>query len=148
MVNVVDKLLRWFSGWTQTAAPEDSTQQPQEPQQAETEPPIPLFPEEINTEGERRSEQRQSLEISAGMLTGSFGLPESVVVRSFSTHGVYFQSNFKVGVGQIVQITMTTPDTQEQVRYDVKVVRATDLGANRFGIAARITRREVLRTGG
>jgi hypothetical protein len=44
----------------------------------------------------------------------------------------------------MAEITLTEPDTQEHVTYHVKVVRAENSGENQFGVAARITRREIL----
>jgi hypothetical protein len=57
---------------------------------------------------------------------------------------VYFFSTYKLAPGQMAEITLTEPDTHEHVTYHVKVVRAESAGESQFGVAARITRREIL----
>ena len=111
---------------------------------AEEEPPaFDLFPEE-SASGEKRSTDRRSLGVPGSLISGSYTTPDPITVRDISPQGVYFFSGYKMAPGQLAEITLTEPDTQEHVTYHVKVVRAENTTAGQFGVAARITRREIL----
>jgi hypothetical protein len=110
---------------------------------AEEKPAIDLFPEE-SASGEKRSTNRRPLGVPASLITGSFATPDPVTVRDISPQGVYFFATYKLAPGQLAEIRLTEPDTQQRVCYHVKVVRAESTAQNQFGIAARITRREIL----
>ena len=87
------------------------------------EPAFDLFPEE-SAKGERRSTDRRPLGVPGNLVSGSYTTPDPVTVRDISPQGVYFFSGYKLASGQIAEITLTEPDTQEHVRYHIKVVRS------------------------
>ena len=135
------KVLDWF----REAKPADEVAPPA-PEMSppvEEKPAFDLFPEE-SASGEKRSTDRRPLGVEASLITGSYTTPDPIMVRDISPQGVYFFSGYKLAAGQMAEITLTEPDTQEHVTYHVKVVRAENAGENRFGVAARITRREIL----
>ena|SRR5947209_1206067 len=116
---------------------------PEELSPAEEEPAFNLFPEE-SASGEKRSAERHPLGVPGSLASGSFATPDPITVRDISPQGVYFFSGYKLAPGQLAEITLTEPDTREHVTYHVKVVRGENSGENQFGVAARITRREIL----
>jgi hypothetical protein len=133
-------LLDWFR---EPKAAEEPEPAPVADASAEEEPAFDLFPEEA-AGGERRSTERQPLGVPGSLISGSYTTPDPVTVRDISPQGVYFLSAYKLAPGQLAEITLTEPQTQEHVRYHVKVVRAETGGEDKFGVAARITRREIL----
>lgn len=135
-------LLDWFRE-PKPAEEAEAAPAPEPPAPAEEEPAFELFPEE-SVSGERRSTSRRPLGIPGSLVSGSYTTPDPVSLRDISPQGVYFFSGYKLASGQIAEITLTEPDTQEHVRYHIKVVRAESAGDNQFGVAARITRREIL----
>ena len=136
------KVMDWFreAKPANQAAPADP---PETPAPVEEEPAFDLFPEESGS-GEKRSTARRPLGVPGNLVSGSYTTPDPVTVRDISPQGVYFFSAYKLAPGQMAEITLTEPDTQEHVTYHVKVVRAENTTANQFGVAARITRRELL----
>ena len=116
---------------------------PPAPVPAQEEPAFDLFPEE-SASGEKRSTARQPLGVPANLVSGSYTTPDPINVRDISPQGVYFFSSYKLAPGQLAEITLTEPATQEHVTYHVKVVRYESTGPDQFGVAARITRREIL----
>jgi hypothetical protein len=136
------KLLDWFR---EPKPSEDAELTPMEEMpSAEEEPPaFDLFPEE-SASGEKRSTDRRPLGVPGSLVSGSYTTPDPITVRDISPQGVYFFSGYKLAPGQLAEITLTEPDTQEHVTYHVKVVRAENTTAGQFGVAARITRREIL----
>ncbi len=111
---------------------------------AEEEPPaFDLFPEE-SASGEKRSADRRPLGVTGSLVSGSYTTPDPITVRDISPQGVYFFSGYRLAPGQLAEITLTEPDTQEHVTYHVKVVRSENTTSREFGVAARITRREIL----
>jgi hypothetical protein len=136
------KLLDWFR---EAKPSEEAELTPvEEMPPAEEEPPaFDLFPEE-SASGEKRSTGRRSLGVPGNLVSGSYTTPDPITVRDISPQGVYFFSGYKLAPGQIAEIKLTEPDTQEHVCYHVKVVRAENTTAGQFGVAARITRREIL----
>ncbi|HTM90446.1 MAG TPA: PilZ domain-containing protein [Terriglobales bacterium] len=136
------KVLDWFR--EPRPAPEtEPTPMPEKPAPAEEEPAFDLFPEE-SAKGEKRSTDRRPLGVPGSLVSGSYTTPDPINVRDISPQGVYFFSTYKLASGQLAEITLTEPDTQEHVTYHLKVVRAENTGENQFGVAARITRREIL----
>ncbi len=109
----------------------------------EDKPAFDLFPGE-SASGEKRSTDRRPLGVPGSLVSGSYATPDPVTVRDISPQGVYFFSAYKLASGQMAEITLTEPDTQEHVTYHVKVVRAENTNDGQFGVAARITRREIL----
>jgi hypothetical protein len=136
------KVLDWFRETTPAPQPDPAPTADAGPP-VEEQPAFDLFPEE-SASGEKRSAERRPLAVAGTLITGSFSTPDPVTVRDISPQGVYFFSAYKLAPGQIAEITFTEPDTSEHVTYHVKVVRAEASGENRFGVAARITRREIL----
>jgi hypothetical protein len=135
------KVLDWFR--EAKSADEVAPPAPEVSPPVEEKPAFDLFPEE-SASGEKRSTDRRPLGVEASLITGSYTTPDPIMVRDISPQGVYFFSGYKLAAGQLAEITLTEPDTQEHVTYHVKVVRAENAGENRFGVAARITRREIL----
>ena len=135
------KVLDWF----REPKPAEDTEPASLPQTppAEEQPAFDLFPEET-ARGEKRSTDRRPLGVPGSLVSGSYATPDPVTVRDISPQGVYFFSAYKLAPGQMADITLTEPDTQEHVTYHVKVVRAENTTAGQFGVAARITRREIL----
>ena len=135
------KVLDWF----REAKPADEVEPapPPETLPVEEKPAFDLFPEESAT-GEKRSTNRRPLGVPGSLISGSYTTPDPVTVRDISPQGVYFFSAYKLAPGQIAEITLTEPDTHEHVTYHVKVVRAENTNDGQFGVAARITRREIL----
>lgn len=135
------KVLDWF----REAKPADEVEPapPPETRPVEEKPAFDLFPEESAT-GEKRSTNRRPLGVPGSLISGSYTTPDPVTVRDISPQGVYFFSAYKLAPGQIAEITLTEPDTHEHVTYHVKVVRAENTNDGQFGVAARITRREIL----
>jgi hypothetical protein len=136
------KVLDWFR--EAKPAEEAEPAPPPESPPVEEKPAFDLFPEE-SASGEKRSTNRRPLGVPGSLISGSYTTPDPVTVRDISPQGVYFFSGYKLAPGQMAEITLTEPDTQEHVTYHVKVVRAESAGENQFGVAARITRREILR---
>ena len=136
------KVLDWFRE-TKPAEEAESAPLPEMPPPVEEKPAFDLFPEEAAS-GEKRSTDRRPLGVPGSLISGSYTTPDPVTVRDISPQGVYFFSAYKLAPGQMAEITLTEPDTQEHVTYHVKVVRAENSGENQFGVAARITRREIL----
>lgn len=136
------KVLDWFRE-TRPAEESKPAPVPETTPPAEEKPSFDLFPEESAT-GEKRSTDRRPLGVPASLITGSFATPDPVTVRDISVQGLYFFAAYKLAPGQLAEIRLTEPDTQEHVCYHVKVVRAESTGQNQFGVAARITRREIL----
>ncbi|HSB75329.1 MAG TPA: PilZ domain-containing protein [Terriglobales bacterium] len=136
------KVLDWFRDPRPSDAAEPA---PEEltPPPVQEEPAFDLFPEE-SVRGEKRSTGRRPLGVPGSLVSGSYTTPDPISVRDISPQGVYFVSAYKLAPGQLAEITLTEPDTQEHVTYHVKVVRAESNGDNQFGVAARITRREIL----
>ncbi len=135
------KVLDWFREG-KPAEEVDPAPTPETPP-VEEKPAFDLFPEE-SASGEKRSTGRRPLGVPGSLVSGSYTTPDPVTVRDISPQGVYFFSTYKLAPGQIAEITLTEPDTQEHVTYHVKVVRAENTNDGQFGVAARITRREVL----
>ena len=135
------KVLDWF----REAKPADEVEPapPPETRPVEEKPAFDLFPEESAT-GEKRSTDRRPLGVPGSLISGSYTTPDPVTVRDISPQGVYFFSAYKLAPGQIAEITLTEPDTHEHVTYHVKVVRSENTNDGQFGVAARITRREIL----
>jgi hypothetical protein len=136
------KVMDWFRE-TKPAQPVAPAVPAQSPVPTQEEPAFDLFPEESGS-GEKRSTLRQPLGIPGELISGSYTIADPVTVRDISPQGVYFFSPYKLAPGQLAEITLTEPSTQEHVTYHVKVVRHESTGPNQFGVAARITRREVL----
>jgi PilZ domain-containing protein len=136
------KLLDWFR---EPKPSEDFEPAPMEemPPPEEEPPAFDLFPEE-SASGEKRSTDRRPLGVPGSLVSGSYTTPDPITLRDISPQGVYFFSGYKLVPGQLAEITLTEPDTQEHVTYHVKVVRAENTTASQFGVAARITRREIL----
>ncbi len=138
------KLLDWFR--EPKPAEEDAELAPVEemPLPVEEEPPaFDLFPEE-SAGGEKRSTDRRPLGVPGSMVSGSYTTPDPITLRDISPQGVYFFCGYRLAPGQLAEITLTEPDTHEHVIYHVKVVRCENTTADHFGVAARITRREIL----
>ena len=133
------KVLGWFNNEAKPAPPDPPATSEETPTE---EPAIELFPEEAS--GEKRSMARRPLEVPATLVTGSFTAPDPITVRDISPRGVYFFAPYKLAAGQVVEIRLTEPDSGEHVCYHGNVVRAENAGENQFGIAVRITRREIL----
>src|SRR5512146_834780 len=136
------KVLDWFRE-TKPAEEAEPGPLPEAPPPIEEKPAFDLFPEE-SASGEKRSTDRRPLGVPGSLISGSYTTPDPVTLRDISPQGVYFFSTYKLAPGQIAEITLTEPDTQEHVTYHVKVVRAESAGESQFGVAARITRREIL----
>ncbi|HEX6907774.1 MAG TPA: PilZ domain-containing protein, partial [Terriglobales bacterium] len=135
------KMLDWFR---ETKPAEEAQPAPlSETPPVEEKPAFDLFPEE-SASGEKRSTDRRPLGVPGSLISGSYTTPDPVTVRDISPQGVYFFSTYKLAPGQMAEITLTEPDTHEHVTYHVKVVRAESAGESQFGVAARITRREIL----
>ncbi|HJS97612.1 MAG TPA: PilZ domain-containing protein [Terriglobales bacterium] len=136
------KLLDWFR---EPKPSEDDELAPiEEMPPVEEEPPaFELFPEE-SAGGEKRSADRHPLGVPGSLVSGSYTTPDPITVRDISPQGVYFFSGYKLAPGQLAEITLTEPDTQEHVTYHIKVVRSENTTTGQFGVAARITRREIL----
>jgi PilZ domain len=136
------KLLDWFR---EPKPSEDAELAPlEEMPPVEEEPPaFDLFPEE-SAGGEKRSTDRRALGVPGSLVSGSYTTPDPITVRDISPQGVYFFSGYRLAPGQLAEITLTEPDTQEHVTYHVKVVRSENTTTDQFGVAARITRREIL----
>jgi hypothetical protein len=139
------KLLDWFRS-ERSATPEEPAEiteefPPEESSAPEEEPAFDLFPEEAERE---RSTDRRPLGVSARLVSGAFTTADPVTVRDISPTGVYFFASYKLSLGQLIEITLTEPDTEEKVCYHANVVRLESSGENQFGVAARITRREIL----
>ncbi len=145
------KLLDWFrepkpSEETELAPTEEIAPPEVEemPAPADEEPPaFDLFPEE-SASGEKRSTNRRPLGVPGSLVSGSYTTPDPITVRDISPQGVYFFSGYRLAAGQLAEITLTEPDTQEHVTYHVKIVRSETTTTGQFGVAARITRREIL----
>ncbi len=135
------KVLDWFRE-PKPAEEGDPAATPETPP-VEEKPAFDLFPDE-SASGEKRSTGRRPLGVPGSLVSGSYTTPDPVSVRDISPQGVYFFSTYKLAPGQIAEITLTEPDTQEHVTYHVKVVRAENTNDGQFGVAARITRREIL----
>jgi hypothetical protein len=123
-------------------APMEGTEEMVPPPEQEP-PAFDLFPEE-SASGEKRSTDRHSLGVPGSLVSGSYTTPDPIAVRDISPQGVYFFSGYKLAPGQLAEITLTEPDTQEHVTYHIKVVRSENTTTGQFGVAARITRREIL----
>jgi hypothetical protein len=136
------KVLDWLRE-TRPAEEVEPAPMTEGPYPAEEEPAFDLFPEE-SASGEKRSTDRRPLGVPGNLVSGSYATPDPMTVRDISPQGVYFFSSYKLAPGQLAEITLTEPDTQEHVTYHVKVVRAESISENQFGVAARITRREIL----
>lgn len=136
------KVLDWFRETKPEPQPDPAPVADAAPP-VEEKPAFDLFPEE-SASGEKRSFQRRPLPVAGTMITGSYSTPDPVTVRDISPQGVYFFSAYKLASGQLAEITFTEPDTHEHVTYHVKIVRSEAAGENQFGVAARITRREIL----
>lgn len=136
------KLLDWFREPKPAEEAEPAPMAEMSPP-AEEEPAFDLFPGE-SASGEKRSTDRRPLGVPGSLVSGSYTTPDPITVRDISPQGVYFFSGYKLAPGQLAEITLTEPDTQEHVTYHVKVVRAENTTAGQFGVAARITRREIL----
>src|SRR5947209_8446011 len=104
MQNALRRVLQWLSGEpnieVSPTLPAEST--------------LDLFPE---AKKKQRSTERQALSIPATLATGSFAVPDPIAVRDLSSRGLYFYVAFRLPVGQLIQIIMTAPDTNERVRY-------------------------------
>ncbi|HKW27165.1 MAG TPA: PilZ domain-containing protein [Terriglobales bacterium] len=138
------KLLDWFR--EPKPAEEETELAPVEemPLPTEEEPPaFDLFPEE-SASGEKRSTDRRPLGVPGSLISGSYTTPDPITVRDISPQGVYFFSGYRLAAGQLAEISLTEPDTHEHVTYHVKVVRSENTTTGQFGVAARITRREIL----
>ena len=137
------KLLDWFRepkpAEEAELAPVEEMAQPAE----EEAPAFDLFPEE-SAGGEKRSADRRPLGVPGSLISGSYTTPDPITLRDISPQGVYFFSGYRLAAGQLAEITLTEPDTQEHVTYHVKVVRSESTTTDQFGVAARITRREIL----
>jgi hypothetical protein len=140
------KLLDWFREPkpAEEADPAPLEEMEEVPAPAEEEPPaFDLFPEE-SASGEKRSTDRRPLGVPGSLVSGSYTTPDPITLRDISPQGVYFFSAYRLAPGQLAEITLTEPDTQEHVTYHVKVVRSENTTTEQFGVAARITRREIL----
>jgi hypothetical protein len=136
------KLLDWFR--KPKPSQDDELAPIEEMPPVEEEPPaFELFPEE-SAGGEKRSADRRPLGVPGSLVSGSYTTPDPITVRDISPQGVYFFSGYKLAPGQLAEITLTEPDTQEHVTYHIKVVRSENTTTGQFGVAARITRREIL----
>src|SRR5690349_9453452 len=140
------KLLDWFREPKPAEEAEPAPVEEMEEMAAPTEeeaPAFDLFPEE-SASGEKRSTDRRPLGVPGTLVSGSYTTPDPINLRDISPQGVYFFSAYRLAPGQLAEITLTEPDTQEHVTYHVKVVRSERTTTNQFGVAARITRREIL----
>ncbi|HET7749255.1 MAG TPA: PilZ domain-containing protein [Terriglobales bacterium] len=140
------KLLDWFRepkpSEDADPAPIEGTEEMLPPPEEEP-PAFDLFPEE-SASGEKRSTDRRPLGVPGSLVSGSYTTPDPITLRDISPQGVYFFSAYRLAPGQLAEITLTEPDTQEHVTYHVKVVRSENTTTGQFGVAARITRREIL----
>jgi len=142
------KLLDWFrepkpSEEAELAPVEEMEEMVAAPAEEEEPPAFDLFPEE-SASGEKRSTGRRPLGVPGSLVSGSYTTPDPITLRDISPQGVYFFSAYRLAPGQLAEITLTEPDTQEHVTYHVKVVRSETTTTDQFGVAARITRREIL----
>jgi|SRR5579872_4526068 len=133
------KVLDWLNN---EAKPVESNELPKTSETPADGPEIELFPEEAK--GEKRFSERRPLGVAATLTTGLLATPDPITVRDISTRGIYFFAGYKLAAGQMVEIRFTEPDSGEHVCYHVNVVRSEAAGENQFGVAARITRREIL----
>jgi hypothetical protein len=133
------KMLDWFRGEVKSA--EGDGPAPESPKPTE-EPAFELFPEESG--GQQRSTDRRQLGVEASLVAGAFTNPDPIRVRDISAGGLYFFAAYRLAPGQRVEVRLTEPDTQQKVCYHANVVRTENTGENQFGVAARITRREIL----
>jgi hypothetical protein len=140
------KLLDWFRepkpAEDADPAPIEGTEEMVSPPDEEP-PAFDLFPEE-SAGGEKRSNDRRPLGVPGSLVSGSYTTPDPITLRDISPQGVYFFSGYRLAPGQLAEITLTEPDTHEHVTYHVKVVRSENTTTDQFGVAARITRREIL----
>ena len=140
------KLLDWFREPKPAEEAEFAPMEEMEEMAAPAEedaPAFDLFPEE-SASGEKRATDRRPLGVPGSLVSGSYTTPDPITLRDISPQGVYFFSAYRLAPGQLAEITLTEPDTQEHVTYHVKVVRSENTTTDQFGMAARITRREIL----
>lgn len=140
------KLLDWFREPKPAEEAEFAPMEEMEEMAAPAEedaPAFDLFPEE-SASGEKRATDRRPLGVPGSLVSGSYTTPDPITLRDISPQGVYFFSAYRLAPGQLAEITLTEPDTQEHVTYHVKIVRSENTNTDQFGVAARITRREIL----
>ena len=110
-----------------------------------SEPILPFFPEEQRSEKEKRALPRRSVSLAGETTAGFSGIPDTVQLSDINEHGMYFTSDRKIGIGEVMNLLVTLPaeaspaTAPKRVSYRIKVRRVQQLALEgKFGIAASI----------